>query len=101
MRAASPTSLNRLTRRASVLSLGVAGLGAAIPSLTAGAKDRKKKKGDANKRCKTQVASCKAFFTGQCGSQVNSPQCAVVLGCCDALGTCNFSGLATCLAQNF
>lgn len=98
MRAASPTTLTRLTRRASVMSLGVASLGAAIPPLAAGA--RKKKKADANKRCKSQVEPCKAFFTGQCGGGINNPECAAVIGCCDALGTCNFSGLATCLAQN-
>ena len=91
----SRTILTRLTRRASLVSLGAAGITAAIPPL---ASQAGKKKGDANKRCKKQVAPCKSFFTLQCGDAANSPECAAVLACCESLKTCNFAGFVTCLS---
>ena len=91
----SRTTLTRLTRRASLVSLGAVGMSAAIPPLESRAG---KKKGDANKRCKKQVAPCKSFFTLQCGGDANSPECALALACCESLKTCNFTGFVTCLA---
>lgn len=87
------TRSSSFSRRASLLALGAAGLGAAVPPRAAKAK---KKKGKANKRCKPQVAQCQAFFTLECGD-VNAPECAALLNCCELLGTCNFDGLITCL----
>ena len=87
------TSLSGLTRRASLVALGAAGLSVAVsPRATKG-----KKKGKANKRCKPQVAQCQSFFTGQCEGDVNAPDCAARVKCCELLGTCNFDGLITCL----
>lgn len=94
MHAEPRSSLSGLTRRASLVALGAAGLSAAIPPRAA---KGKKKKGKANKRCKPQVAQCQAFFALECGGDVTAPECAALVTCCESLGTCNFDGLITCL----
>jgi hypothetical protein len=93
MHAPSRISVTRLTRRASLVTIGAAGLGAMMSPLAASAKQ----KGDVNKRCKPQVNQCQAGFTALCG---NEPECLKSLACCEALGTCNFNGFATCVAAN-
>ncbi len=86
-------SIPKLTRRASLATLGAAGLGATAHPLAAGAKG--KKKGDVNKRCKQQVDPCKAAITQQCG---NDPQClAAGPACCESLKNCAFSDFAVCI----
>lgn len=94
MHAEPRSRLSSLTRRASLVALGAAGLSAAVPPRVV---KGKKKKGKANKRCKPQVAQCKSFFAIDCGGDLSSPECTALLTCCESLGTCNFDGLITCL----
>jgi hypothetical protein len=83
-----------LTRRASVVSVGSAGLAAlSIPIATAGKKSKHKKKGDVNKLCEPQVEQCLAFFgPDDCDSD---SRCA----CCSFLGTCDITAFYDCLAS--
>jgi hypothetical protein len=87
-----------LTRRASLLTAGTAGL-AALASPRAGSrkKKRKKKKGDVNKLCKQQVDVCNAdFLPYYCGDF--DPECvAGVPICCDFFATCDPAGVLQCL----
>lgn len=92
MHAPSRTRLSSLTRRASIMTLGVAGLSTAIPPLAA--RDKKKKKGDVNKLCKPQTDQCEAIFTVGCNG---NPECLASIRCCESLSTCDFNGFATCL----
>jgi hypothetical protein len=85
-------SFNALTRRATVMTLGAAGLGG-LAAAIADAKS-KKKKGDVNKLCKTQIEPCELTLTGQCGED---PECIEAMtACCAILGTCNFTEMFAC-----
>lgn len=101
-----PRTFDALTRRASLLTLGTAGLAALSLPLTGAArkknrKNRNKKKGDVNKFCKTQVEQCETFVLPLC-EDINDPECVEVLACCAPLGSCDFDGFVACLeeAQN-
>jgi hypothetical protein len=88
-------SFDALTRRASLLTLGAAGLaGVAVPMVGLAKKKKKKKKGDVNKFCKQQVSDCQTFVTVQCAG---NPDCLDALPCCDPLATCDFGGWLNCL----
>jgi hypothetical protein len=97
-----PRTFDALTRRASLLTLGTAGLAALALPLTGAAKAKKsrknknKNKGNVNKRCKTQVGQCEAFVDDFCGDQ---PECAEQLACCSSLGTCDFLGFIACVEE--
>lgn len=81
-------SFDAWTRRASLIAAGAAGLATlAIPIAGAAKKKNKKKKGDVNKLCKTQIAPCEAFF--------NDPDRDA---CCAFWGTCDIAGFFDCLA---
>lgn len=92
MHALSRTSMTRLSRRASLVTLGAASLSSAIPPLAA--RDKKKKKSDVNKRCKPQVDQCEAIFNIFCNGNL---ECLAGIRCCESLSTCDFNGFATCL----
>jgi hypothetical protein len=84
------------TRRASLLTLGIAGLGT-LGAPLADAKKRKKKKGDVNKFCKTQVEPCVTLLPESCGG--NEECIEAMTACCAFLGTCDYLGLVDCIAD--
>ena len=92
-----------VSRRESIIALGAAGLMAAFAGpLTADAKNKKKKKKQAAKRCPTapdlcapQVGPCTDFLTLLCSGD---PSCLDSLACCSELGTCDVGGFLSCLA---
>jgi hypothetical protein len=92
-------SFASLTRRASLLTLGTAGLGAAfsLSPNTAATKKHGKHKGkkeDPDKLCKTQVEDWTTFVATTCDL---GEVCARFLTCGDPLKTCDFSGFAECV----
>lgn len=95
-----PRTFDALTRRASLLTLGSAGLAALTLPRTAAAKknrkNRNKEKGDVNKLCKSQVGQCETFVTALC-EDINDPECVAVLACCAPLASCDFNGFIACL----
>jgi hypothetical protein len=85
-------SFDTLTRRATIMALGAAGLGGLAASVAAAKK--KRKRGDVNKLCKTQIEPCALTLTGQCGED---PACIEAMtACCAILGTCNFTEMFAC-----
>lgn len=87
-------AFDALTRRASLLTLGAAGLASLGTPGVASAR-KKRKKGDVNALCKQQVSQCLAFFIPLCGATAS---CLARFNlCCPQLGTCNFSGFNDCL----
>ena len=108
-------SFDAITRRASLLTLGAAGLAALGLSSATDArkrngnngkngkngnnrKNRKSRKQDnakINARCKKQVGECEAFLTPECELE----NCAEVIACCSFFGRCDFDGFFTCLAE--
>jgi hypothetical protein len=90
-----PVTFDALTRRASLLGLGTAGLAALVIPIASHAKKKKKKKGNVNKLCKQQVSECNIFVTGTCESDA---EClAEASACCPLLATCDFNGFLACL----
>jgi hypothetical protein len=97
-------TFDRLTRRASLLTFGMAGMARLTGSLAADAKRhhkkrKKRKKGDATKLCKLQVDQCIEDATINCQTlpEERIPQClAAVDLCCPILGTCDFDGFFLC-----
>lgn len=79
-------SLPGLSRRASLLSLGAAGVAVAAPRPLAAKKSP-------NFRCKRQVGQCQSSLFLVC----EGPVCPVAIDCCDSLATCNFTGFVACL----
>lgn len=89
-------AFDALTRRASLLALGAAGL-ASLGFPGAASARKKRKKGDVNALYKPQVSQCLAFFIPQCGATAS---CLARFNlCCPRLGTCNFSGFNDCLSS--
>ena len=78
-------SLSRLSRRASLLALGVAGTVAISPRPLVA---RKK----ADFLCKRQVPQCETALTLFC----QGPACPAQITCCANLANCNFAGFVTC-----
>lgn len=91
-------TFDALTRRASLLTVGMAGLASLARPLTSAAKknrkNKNKKKGDVNKLCKTQVGQCETFINTFCQGQ---PGCADLLDCCSEVGVCDFTGFIACV----
>lgn len=79
--------LTSFSRRASLLTLGAAGLASAAVPHAAGAKKKHKKQGkelSATALCKKQVGQCIDFFTPAC---LGNPDClATARRCCPSLG---------------
>jgi hypothetical protein len=81
-----------LTRRASLLSLGAAGVGALAGHLAVDAKkkNRSKIKKKARQKCQNQAGQCLAFLSVSCG---NDTSCVVSAQlCCPLVGNCDFGG---------
>jgi hypothetical protein len=91
-------SFDLLTRRASFMALGTAGLVAAVVNPIAAEAKRKKtkKKWDVNKLCKKQVGSCTTLVTSLCAGQAD---CLALFGCCPILGSCDITGFLTCFTE--
>ena len=88
-------SRTSVTRRASLVALGAAGLGVTLSPVATSAKKNKRK---VTKRCKPQVAQCEVSMTTLCAN-VGIPDCAALVQCCAPLAGCNFNSFATCLAD--
>jgi hypothetical protein len=93
-------NFDSLTRRASLATLGVAGMVALAHPFTAGAKKNRKKKrnkGDVNKLCKQQVDQClesSALF----GCEEDDLECQALFETCSPeMGQCDFDGFFVCL----
>lgn len=88
------------SRRASLATLGAAGLTATLanPHFTDARKKQRKKQGKqlkADALCKKQVGQCSDFFTPSC---VGNPDClATVDRCCPELGSCALDGFFDCV----
>jgi hypothetical protein len=86
-----------MTRRASFITLGTAGLAAlAHPITTDAKKNRKKNRNevDVNKLCKKQVGQCIDALTVTCE---DDPECLEdVERCCPLLKDCDFEALFAC-----
>lgn len=91
-----PVSFDAVTRRASLTTLGAAGLVAAFaaPFGAEARKNKKKKKSDVNKFCKRQAGECLAVIIGLCDGDSG---CLDALPCCTQLRTCNMSGFLSCV----
>jgi hypothetical protein len=88
----NPISLEALTRRASLVAAGAAGLAMlASPKAGDGKKKRKSKKGDINQFCKPQVEQCLVRFN-EADSCEENPYCE----CCSFFGTCDITGFFDC-----
>jgi hypothetical protein len=91
--------LAALTRRASLMTLGTAGVTALAGPFAGKAKNKKKhkhKSGDVNKLCKTQVDPCISTLTPGCDDAF----CVVTIRrCCQFFGTCDVTGFITCVAE--
>ena len=91
-------SFDALTRRASIVTLGAAGLAATLGgSFTADAKKKggkNKKKKTCTNPCPAQVASCTTALTNICAGD---PGCQDSIACCSSLGTCDVSGFLACV----
>jgi hypothetical protein len=88
-------SFDALTRRASLLTLGVAGLTGLAGSITADAK-KKNKKND-KKKCKKQVGQCTAFLMAVCAGD---PNCQDSIDCCSSVGSCNMTAFLGCFVAS-
>jgi hypothetical protein len=86
-------TFDALTRRASLMALGAAGISAMGQTDRMSAK-KKRKKGDVNKLCKRQVSQCLDFYLPQC----EDGACLARFNrCCPQFGTCNFFGFYDCI----
>jgi hypothetical protein len=84
-----------LTRRSSLLALSAAAL-TAVESRPNGASAVKRKK-KALARCKKQVDPCRQGVVERCAAAAFPQQCnALLLPCCDFLGTCQGREAALC-----
>ncbi|MDQ2652938.1 MAG: hypothetical protein M3Z20_07820 [Chloroflexota bacterium] len=90
-------TFDTLTRRASLLGLGV-GIAAFSSPLTAGAKKNKNKKikKKAKKKCQDQIPQCQAEIIALC--QGNQSCLDAELPCCPTLADCNLIAFFGCLA---
>lgn len=79
-----------LTRRASLLTLSMAGLSAVARPAAVGAKGN----GNAFKRCKQEASDCQTRLLAECQGD---PTCPAQAACCDHLKRCKFGDFVTCL----
>ena len=87
----------QVSRRRSLMTLGGAGLAAALggPLAVEAKKNKSKKaKNKAKKKCQQQVPQCESALA-QVGG--NGPQLAF---CCQFLGSCNATQFIQCIANN-
>ena len=88
-------TFDAMTRRASLLGLGVAGAAVLATPITSEAKNKGKKK--AKKKCRSQVEPCTTILSTQ--NCAGDPGCIAATGaCCQQFaGTCDFTGLVNCI----
>ena len=101
------------SRRATLLTLGTAGVAAlAHPLSTQANKNKNKKKSDRKekKQCKNQLAQCTAQ-AAQCATQVEQcntsvrticagdPICTERMSCCPFLGNCDVNAFLSCVGS--
>jgi hypothetical protein len=99
-----------VSRRASLLMLGAAGLAAFVQPIGAAAKNSKnnKKTKKAIQECKNELAECTTQATlcssqaDQCTTFVSAvctgdPGCAAITACCSFLGRCDVGAFFVCL----
>lgn len=93
-----------ISRRGSLMSLGVAGIAALASSVSGEAKKKSGKKNKKRKnknpqpvdRCPAQVEPCADFLDALCGGR---PECLDHSGCCAFLETCDVNTFLTCLVN--
>ena len=97
-----------VSRRATILALGTAGLTALAHPFAVEARKKKgsksNKKGNRNTkrcrepvdRCAPQVAQCTTVLSALCGG---NPDCLDSVACCSFLGSCDAQTFLTCLAN--
>jgi hypothetical protein len=90
-------AVGRVSRRASLMTLGMAGLAALASPLSTVAKKRKKSAGKkARQKCQKQRGQCTTFLLPICAG--GSADCVVrVQRCCALAGNCDPVGFFTCL----
>ena len=89
-------TFDRVTRRASLLALGAAGLAGVFARTATEPAAAKKKQ---NHACKKQTDQCVAVFTPGCAGD---PACLATLDlCCPIIGRCDFNGLFDCFEAQF
>ncbi len=87
-----------VSRRSSLVALGLASVGAT--PLLAGAKGKAGKK--ARKKCRKQVEPCKAAFDPVCEGTMGEEECRQFASeCCESLKTCNADAAMTCVVTRF
>jgi len=98
-----------ISRRRSLVTLGAAGVVAALASPFAadakqaaaekkGRKKRKRQSPPPPDRCAPQVEPCTVALTNACGGD---PGCQDSIACCSHLGTCDGNGFFDCLLIAF
>jgi hypothetical protein len=96
--------IKTLSRRGALQTLGAGALATALGRSAGEHAEAKKKrtkkgkKGDVNKRCKSQIGGCINILTPACAD--DEVCLATVQRCCPVLGTCNFASFLTCLEAN-
>ena len=83
-----------LARRGSASRLGIIEAAQAKPMTANARKNKKRKKGDVNKRCKQQAEEWNAFFPTFCPE---GPICDALVTCSSLLTLCDFTGFLGCL----
>lgn len=94
-------TFDALTRRASLMTLGVAGLAGIAGPLEAKAKN-KKGKGDNLKKCKKQVAKCRSGIAQLCEVVFaeDAELCVPIFEpCCEFLKNCNAAQAFACAVE--
>lgn len=82
-----------VSRRNSILALGGAALAAAV--MTEPTSSRRKAKKQVKKKCKRQVAPCRAFFAGLCLGDLDCQD--ALFPCCDHLAQCDSGAMFECM----
>jgi hypothetical protein len=101
-RSVDTNTFDALTRRASLMTLGVAGLAGIAGPLEAKAKNKKKGKGDNLKKCKKQVDTCRSGIAQLCEVVFaeDAAECIPFFEpCCEFLKSCNAAQAFACAVE--
>lgn len=90
------SSLAAITRRASLVGVGLLALGAPLATEAKG-NSKKKLKKKQRKKCQSQVAQCEAEVIELC--EGNQDCLDTQLPCCAELAACDLLALFTCIAN--
>lgn len=93
---------SRVSRRSTLLTLGLVGVGAiTAPTATEAKRKRRKKQQSvgekAAQKCQQQVGQCVAFLGPTCDGDLTCQ--ARVQRCCTVVGECDIVGLFTCASM--